>query len=216
MAKTNIPALAPWRKNSPFTKEEWEELQRWRPGESKEERELRLHRARHAKRKGRDPTYRVAQTKAWREKNAVAERERAKARDLANPEGVKARQKRYYDRNRERRLENYRRWAADNRERRRQHQKEWLVANPGLNAFYSSKWRKAALRATPPWADLAAIRAIYEECARVSDETGVPHHVDHFYPLQGKTVSGLHVAENLRIIPAIENVRKQAKHPEAS
>lgn len=38
--------------------------------------------------------------------------------------------------------------------------------------------------------------------------TGIPHEVDHVVPLLGKTVSGLHVENNLRVIPMLENRRK--------
>lgn len=38
--------------------------------------------------------------------------------------------------------------------------------------------------------------------------TGIKWHVDHVIPLKGKQVSGLHIWNNLQVIPAIENLRK--------
>jgi Fe-S oxidoreductase len=67
---------------------------------------------------------------------------------------------------------------------------------------------EAEARQTPAWANRAAIDAIYAEARRVTAETGIPHHVDHEYPLRGKRVSGLHVQTNLRVLPGAENVAK--------
>ena len=39
-------------------------------------------------------------------------------------------------------------------------------------------------------------------------ETGIPHHVDHIVPLQGTTVSGIHISGNLRIVRADFNLKK--------
>lgn len=63
-------------------------------------------------------------------------------------------------------------------------------------------------RATPPWVDLKAIEALYAQAEVVTAQTGVLHHVDHFYPLISKTMCGLHVPANLRIIPQVVNTRK--------
>jgi len=68
--------------------------------------------------------------------------------------------------------------------------------------------RQREARATPPWADRAAIRAIYKKAKRLSKSTGEQHVVDHIVPLDGKLVCGLHVSWNLRVIPWLENARK--------
>ena len=59
-----------------------------------------------------------------------------------------------------------------------------------------------------PWVDRKELAAIYRECARVSKETGIPHHVDHIVPILHPDVCGLHVPWNLRIVPAVENMNK--------
>lgn len=61
----------------------------------------------------------------------------------------------------------------------------------------------------PPWANGAAIRAIYAEAKRLTRETGIQHHVDHIIPLQGERVTGLHVETNLQILTGSENSRKR-------
>lgn len=62
-------------------------------------------------------------------------------------------------------------------------------------------------RATPPWADIHEIYNVYNRAAAMRDE-GLDVQVDHFYPLQGKDVCGLHVANNLQIVLARDNSRK--------
>lgn len=80
-----------------------------------------------------------------------------------------------------------------------------------------TKYRERAVQATPPWMWKLygkQIDVIYNRCASISEKTGIPHHVDHIYPLAGKTSSGLHVPWNLQIIPASMNGRKRNKSPE--
>lgn len=70
--------------------------------------------------------------------------------------------------------------------------------------------RAQTKRATPPWADMAAIKAIYAEARRLTRETGELHVVDHIIPKCGALVCGLHVPNNLQILHWLPNARKGA------
>ena len=58
------------------------------------------------------------------------------------------------------------------------------------------------------WANRDAIIEIYRQAVVMTRTTGRLHVVDHIIPLQGRTVSGLHVETNLRVIEHRENARK--------
>jgi hypothetical protein len=73
---------------------------------------------------------------------------------------------------------------------------------------WQRKWIVQRIIATPPWANMGEIRKKYNEAARLSWETGVPHVVDHIIPLNHPLVCGLHVAYNLRAITAGANGAK--------
>ena len=87
---------------------------------------------------------------------------------------------------------------------RRQHYRE----NKGRYVAQARAREALIKRATPPWADLKALEQFYIEAERLTRVTGIKHHVDHFYPLQGKTMCGLHVETNLQVLPAAINLRK--------
>lgn len=114
-------------------------------------------------------------------------------------------------------------WAAENPEKKRANYDDWRKANldydklrcldwqkrnPDKRRANVSKYRVARLNRMPAWANQEAISAVYREAAEKAAATGIPHDVDHIYPLQGKTVSGLHIAENLRVITASANRSK--------
>lgn len=79
---------------------------------------------------------------------------------------------------------------------------------------YLAKWAKRRaqkLNATPAWADMDAITAVYEEAKRLTLETGVQHEVDHIVPLVHPLVCGLHVEWNLQILTWTANRSKSNK-----
>jgi 5-methylcytosine-specific restriction endonuclease McrA len=81
-------------------------------------------------------------------------------------------------------------------------------ANPARFAAKRAARRAAKSQRTPVWADHDAILAIYRECECRQRLTGIPHHVDHVAPLQGRTISGLHVEYNLQILTGPQNCSK--------
>ena len=99
------------------------------------------------------------------------------------------------------------RTAAIHRQKVRDGELPKPVMPPGLKNYYNQLRRRHIKRATPPWADLKAIRAVYREAGR-RRAAGEDVHVDHIHPLRGKNSSGLHVHWNLQIIPAFENLSK--------
>lgn len=79
-------------------------------------------------------------------------------------------------------------------------------------------WQRSVLakrRSRPTaWANAASIRAVYAEARRLTEQTGVPHEVDHLYSVGlNENVCGLHVENNLRVVEATVNRRKQNMLP---
>jgi hypothetical protein len=103
------------------------------------------------------------------------------------------------------------RWRNNNRTTSREASSRWARNNPAKVLALINARRARLLQAIPAWANLDAIAQIYEQRKQISLDTGILYHVDHIVPLKGKTVCGLHVENNLRIVPASENLRKQSK-----
>ena len=90
----------------------------------------------------------------------------------------------------------------DNIETYKQRDSDYYSKNKHKFLANNSKRRAACKQATPTWADLDLINDVYLEAAYFG------YHVDHIIPLRGKLVCGLHVWDNLQIIPAQENLKK--------
>jgi hypothetical protein len=143
----------------------------------------------------------LAQAKEYRSNPVVAENERI-------------RQKQYYaersaaiQAKRKARLES----NPDLKQKLIEYGKQHYENNKHLYVARLNQRRAVKVSATPTWADLDAIKHIYKQSRQISIETGILHHVDHIVPLQGETVSGLHVEYNLQIIPAKQNLSKANK-----
>lgn len=109
------------------------------------------------------------------------------------------------ERERERSL----RWSKANREKRREIANRYARSGKGLAKL---RMRQKQIKiACPPWACQDAITTKYKERERMTALTGVLHHVDHKIPLQHENVCGLHVAANLRVILARDNLSKHNK-----
>lgn len=101
----------------------------------------------------------------------------------------------------------YQAYYQANSERLRAASREYKRANPGKVARHGAERRKYIRQATPRWADIQAIELIYEQM-NLRRKQGEDVQVDHIIPIRGKHVCGLHVENNLQIIPRLDNVRK--------
>jgi len=99
-------------------------------------------------------------------------------------------------------------WNRNNREKVAGYARNWNENNRGyVNSTHADR-RASILQRTPVGRDRHAITLIYKEARRLSEVTGIDHEVDHIIPLQGKFISGLHVANNLQILTGSENSSK--------
>ncbi len=96
---------------------------------------------------------------------------------------------------------------AKNIEHYRAYNRRWAKENIG--AQRESKMRANIRRMgghrIPAWSESALIVDFYERAIDISRVSGITHDVDHIIPLRGKTVSGLHVFDNLQILTMREN-----------
>lgn len=150
--------------------------------------------------------------KAKRERENDPERARARCRRWARKNPGWFRQ---WDKgNRGARAESSRRYRQRYPGKEKARQSAYAKVNSDYYAYCTAKRRAKKMQATPQWVNYDAIRGVFAKAQRLTEETGIEHHVDHVYPLQGRNVSGLHVADNLQVVPATVNLSKSNKHPE--
>jgi hypothetical protein len=93
-----------------------------------------------------------------------------------------------------------------------QRNRQYRKAAPSAYAEYDAKKRAKRLKRHVVWADRSRVEKFYEEAKSLQQATGKSYHVDHVIPLLGKNVCGLHNEFNLRVIPAMTNLKKGNKY----
>ncbi len=148
--------------------------------------------------------------KVWARLNPEKVRKQRRRAWELNPEREKVWKSESQKRNRAGANARNRRWYLANRDRVKAVAAAWQKAHPEKGAAKTARYLAAKRKQVPIWADHSAIDLIYR-AAEVIRTTGFDVHVDHDIPLQGRTVSGLHVHTNLQIISAKAN-RSKSNH----
>ena len=142
----------------------------------------------------------------------------------ANKDKVYGYYKKWAERNRPKIAKDMREWRAkrsehvkawrkkhteNNRERLRQYQRQYREQNRlelNVHARVANvKRKKYVITATPKWANDFFIKEIYHLAALRTKMLGYKWQVDHIVPLRSKLVCGLHVENNMRVIPQKDN-----------
>lgn len=130
----------------------------------------------------------------------------------------KATDKLRYNANLEHRCSSSRKYKSTRKQELSLKSKMWRENNRGKVNEHIAFRRAALLQQTPGWANRETIKEIYEDCTTISLMSrmcgGEGFEVDHVIPLQGETVSGLHVESNLQILCKTENGAKTNKWEE--
>lgn len=168
--------------------------------------------------------------KKWADNNKEALKKKNSEWAKANPEKMRAAAERYRKAHPDLTKSRKNKWNQANPEKGRARSANWRNENPELVASLQAKYRKENVgkirayqavrrsfskRATPTWANnffmdeiynLAKLRTSLNTCG-VNSWT-----VDHIVPMRSKLVCGLHVENNLRVIPRIDNLKKGNRH----
>lgn len=147
--------------------------------------------------------YHRKRTREYYSKNSEICRDKSREWRKNNPEKVKAQKKRNYEKHKE----HYKQYKKEYHKNRWENDEQYRI-NSRQNCHNR---RKALKQATPEWSDSLEISKIYERARDISIKTGVQMHVDHIIPLRGENVCGLHIAENLQILTAEDNITKSNK-----
>ena len=140
---------------------------------------------------------------AWHKRDKDASNKRSREWAKNNPDKSKAIKEKY---------------VVKNYDKIKTKTKEYRQNNKARYSFLANQRRARQLQATPTWLteeEKEDIYTFYVVREQFIDLFNVKYEVDHIIPLQGKTVCGLHVPWNLRVIESsINNSKKNFLFPE--
>ena len=160
--------------------------------------------------------YYVAYDKQYSADNAISIKKQREGYRLIHKEEKANYDKDYYARTKEAQLLYQKEYTKKNKEKIKIRRRKYTLNNLAKKSTKNAEYRAKQLQRLPIWANLGAIKEVYNDCVEINlaaKTAGCTEKfvVDHIIPLQGKLVSGLHIATNLQIITNSENCRKHNK-----
>jgi uncharacterized protein (DUF924 family) len=138
-------------------------------------------------------------------------KKRSSKRYKEKREEISQKSKEYYQKNSKEICVRVSQYNRKNKEKIRVARKAYALKNSAVLSAAKANRKKHVKKATPFWADMHLIKIKHKERVAMTNMTGLEHHVDHIVPLQGENVCGLHIASNMRVILARDNISKRNK-----
>jgi hypothetical protein len=148
---------------------------------------------------------------------SVCEAERSKKWHAENPEKARKSERKSYAKRAEQCRQYAAEYRANNPEKVRATNKKSKSKNRAYHTYLESQRQKKIKQATPSWLtkeDKQWMVDIYKLSKQIKDEYGVVTAVDHIIPIKGKTVCGLNVPSNLRVVTQKYNSEKSNRMEE--
>ena len=131
-----------------------------------------------------------------------------------NPENLKSLHKKSYDKHAEQRRQDAAKYRANNLEKVRAISRKSKSKNRAYHTYVEAKRQRKIRQATPSWLteeDKQWMLDIYNMSKQIKDKHDASTAVDHIIPIKGKTVCGLNVPWNLRVVTKNYNSQKSNK-----